>query len=114
VRLRDLYEGTLTYRELAGYVQGLSPQSRVRTALSDGIPEPRREELMLADLFDMLQRINWTIEAVNATSPPKRPKPYPRWWLRGAKNRKAPDAQRKARLEAARARAQARRTQPKT
>jgi hypothetical protein len=95
-------------------VQGLPPQSRIRTALNDGAPEPRREELTLADLFDMLQRVNWTIQAVNATSPPKTPKPYPRWWLRNAKNRKAPDAQRAARLEAARARAQARKSQLKT
>jgi hypothetical protein len=114
VRLRDLYQGGITYRELAGYVQGLPPQSRVRTALNDGTPEPQHEELLLADLFDMLQRVNWTIQAVNATSPPKMPKPYPRRWLRSTKNRKAPDAQRTARLEAARARARARRAQLKT
>lgn len=59
----------------------------------------------------MLQRINWTIQAVNATSAPKSPKPYPRWWLRNGKARKAPDKKRLSRLEEARARARDRKTQ---
>lgn len=106
VRLRHLYTGEMTWRELASYVQGLPPDSRVRTALNDGRPEPTGEQLLLADVFDMLQRVNWTLQAVNSDpkkQPPKPPKPYPRWWLAAAST-KAKGGDRLARLEAGRTR----------
>ena len=49
VRLRDLYTGDLTWRELISYVDGLPPGSRVRTALNDGRTEPTPEAALLAD-----------------------------------------------------------------
>ncbi|MCX4801789.1 hypothetical protein OG594_09010 [Streptomyces sp. NBC_01214] len=96
----------MTWRELASYVQGLPPDSRVRTALNGGRPEPTGEQLLLADVFDMLQRVNWTLQAVNSDPKkqlPKSPKPYPRWWLASATG-KAKGGDRLARLEAGRTR----------
>lgn len=102
----------MTYRELAAYVQGLSPHARTRTALRDGRQEPNGEEILLADLFDMLQRLNWTLEAVNAEKkPPKPPKPYTRWWLAPKGEKSRDNSQRLARLEDARLRAAERKRQ---
>jgi hypothetical protein len=113
VRLRHVYTGEMTWRELASYVQGLPPDSRVRTALNGGRPEATGEQVLLADVFDMLQRVNWTLQAVNATKEskaPKPPKPYPRWWLASGAA-KVPDEQRRHRLERARERARDRKRQ---
>ncbi|MFI5985037.1 hypothetical protein ACIBEA_29750 [Streptomyces sp. NPDC051555] len=98
----------MTWRELASYVEGFSAQARIRTVLNEGKPEPTGEQLLLADLFDMLQRLNWTLEAVNSEKgkPPKQPKPYPRWWL--TKSSKSGSEDRVVRLEAARERKRAR------
>lgn len=103
----------MTWRELSSYVQGLPPHARVRTALREGREEPTGEQVLLADVFDMLQRVNWTLQAVNAgdkAKAPKPPKPYPRWWLTSAPARAA-DAQRLERLERARERARDRKKQ---
>ena len=97
----------MTWRELASYVQGLPPDSRVRTALNGGRPEPTGEQVLLADVFDMLQRVNWTLQAVNASKEPKAPKPYPRWWMRAGSDGPR-DEKRLARLEEARQRARER------
>lgn len=108
VRLRDLAAGDLTYRELASYVHGLSPQSATRTALNEGRPEPTGEQVLLADCFDMLQHIDWHVQASSASKKselPKKPKPYPRWW-RGvaARQQKRHSPQRIARIADARRR----------
>lgn len=106
VRLRDLYTGQLTWRELLSYVDGLPPGSRVRTALNGGRPEPTAEAVLLADIFDMLQNVDWHIVASNVdkkTNLPKTPKPYPRWWMKAPRS-KTDGGERVARLEAARAR----------
>lgn len=103
----------MTWRELSSYVQGLPPHARVRTALREGREEPTGEQVLLADVFDMLQNVNWTLQAVNVTDKskaPKPPKPYPRWWLASASS-KAPDAKRLERLERARERARDRKRQ---
>lgn len=102
----------MTWRELSSYVQGLPPHARVRTALREGREEPTGEQVLLADVFDMLQRVNWTLQAVNASKDkaPKPPKPYPRWWLASGPGR-APDKQRLERLERARERARDRKRQ---
>ncbi|MBT2477651.1 hypothetical protein [Streptomyces sp. ISL-94] len=103
----------MTWRELSSYVQGLPPHARVRTALREGREEPTGEQVLLADVFDMLQHVNWTLQAVNVSDKsktPKPPKPYPRWWLASTSS-KAPDAQRLERLERARERARDRKRQ---
>jgi hypothetical protein len=98
----------MTYRELASYVQGLSPQSRTRTALNDGLVEPSPETVVLADVFDAITIHDWHFAAVNTDDKkpsPKRPKPYPRWWTAGtAKTKPAQSSQRVARIEDARRR----------
>ena len=110
VRLRDLTNGNLTYRELASYVQGLPPQSRTRAAVNDGVLEPTQEAVVLADIFDAISIQDWHFVSANAEEnkpKPKRPKPYPRWWIDGAGSGRAkpqPAAQRVARLEDARRR----------
>ncbi|MFF5703391.1 hypothetical protein ACFY7H_12920 [Streptomyces sp. NPDC012794] len=103
----------MTYRELASYVQGLPPHARTRTALREGRQEPNGEEILLADLFDMLQRLNWTLMAVNAdkSKAPKPPKPYARWWLAPEIGKGADNGPRLARLEDARRRAAERKRQ---
>ncbi|WP_411102439.1 hypothetical protein [Streptomyces sp. cmx-4-9] len=106
VRLRDLFTGDLTWRELASYVDGLPPGSRVRTALNDGRAEPTAEAVLLADVFDMLQNVDWHIVASNIdkkSNLPKIPRPYPRWWMKPARS-KTDGSERVARLEAARER----------
>ncbi|MFG2748006.1 hypothetical protein [Streptomyces xanthophaeus] len=110
VRLSDLYTGRLTWRELLSYVEGLPPTSRLRTALNGGRPEPSAEAVLLADIFDMLQNVDWHIVASNVdkkSNLPKTPKPYPRWWMKPSRP-KADGGERVARLEAARARRRAR------
>lgn len=105
MRLRDLTNGDLTYRELSSYVQGLPPGSATRTALNEGTPEPTGEQVMLADLFDAVALLDWHFVLANAEekkAKPKRPKPYPRWWQQQPKRRKSP--QRIAKLEDARRR----------
>lgn len=106
VRLKQLYTGELTWRELASLVQGLPPNSRLRTALNEGRAEPTAEAFLLADIFDMLQNLDWHLVASNVdkkTNLPKTPKPYPRWWLKTPASAKT-DADRVVRLEAARTR----------
>ncbi|WP_331445869.1 hypothetical protein [Streptomyces xanthochromogenes] len=110
MRLRDLYTGDLTWRELSTYVRGLGPQSRLRTALNAGRVEPTGEQVLLADLFDMTQHVDWHIQAANATKKselPPQAKPYPRWWETD-KRRRQHSPQRRARLEDARRRSQER------
>lgn len=109
VRLKHLYTGELTWRELASLVEGLPPSSRLRTALNQGRPEPTPEAVLLADVFDMLQNVDWHVQASNVDKKanlPKVPKPYPRWWLKAPAKAKSED--RIARLEAARERKRAR------
>lgn len=95
----------MTWRELAAYVHGLPAQARIRTVLNDGNPEPTGEQVLLADVFDMLQHVNWTMQAANVgkkSDVPKPPKPYVRWWITAASKPGGED--RVARLEAARER----------
>jgi hypothetical protein len=109
VRLRHLFTGEMTWRELASYVAGLSPQAATRTALNGGITEPTGEEIVLADLFDAVTTLDWHFAMANADekkAKPKRPKPYPRWWVKQASGRKSPE--RLARIEDARRRKRAR------
>lgn len=106
IRLKQLYTGELTWRELGSYVDGLPPGSRVRTALNGGRTEPTAEAVLLADIFDMLQNLDWHIVASNIdkkSNLPKTPKPYPRWWMKPTRS-KADGSERVARLEAARER----------
>ncbi|MEW2578340.1 hypothetical protein [Streptomyces syringium] len=109
-RLRHLYTGELTWRELSSLVRGLSPQSATRTALNHGRPEPTGEQVLLADLFDITQHLDWHVQAANVAKRsdlPKKPKPYPRWW--DTTPRRTNSSQRVARIEDARRRAAARR-----
>ena len=102
----------MTWRELGVYVRRLPPDSATRIALNDGRPEPSGEQVLLADCFDMLQHIDWHIQASNVSKKselPKKPKPYPRWWETGKRPAKKPNSpQRVARIEDARKRAAAR------
>lgn len=98
----------MTWRELAAYVDGLPPQSRVRTALRGGTVEPTGEEILLADVFDAVTAADWHFVAANTDSKkpqPKRPKRYPRWWEKPDRSdtRKV-SAERVARIEDARRR----------
>lgn len=111
VRLRHLYTGDLTWRELVSLVQGLPAHTLTRTALNDGKPEPTAETILLADVFDMLQHVDWHVQAQNAEKKsqlPKKPKPYPRWWDTG-RGRKQHSPQRQARIKDAQRRAAERR-----
>lgn len=111
MRLRHLYTGELTWRELISLVQGLPAHALTRAALNDGKPEPTAETIVLTDVFDMLQNIDWHIQAQNAekrSQLPKKPKPYPRWWdTRRGKKHVTP--QRQARIKDAQRRAAERR-----
>jgi hypothetical protein len=105
VRLRDLYAGDLTWRELSSYVRGLSPESATRTAVNGGIPEPTGEQIMLADLFDAVSTLDWHFALANTDEKqrkPKQPKPYPRWWAK--QNSRSSSPERLAKLEDARRR----------
>lgn len=82
-------------------------------AVNDGKPEPTPEVVLLADVFDMLQHIDWHIVASNVLKKsdlPKKPKPYSRWWEDGKPQRQH-SPQRVARIEDARRRAAERRRQ---
>ncbi len=98
MRLRHLYTGEMTWRELRVYIRGLPPTSRLRAALA-GHPAWSQAEYLLADIFDALASANWQ-RAGDRTA--KRPRRYPR------PNPKA-DPRREAAAAAARERAQAHR-----
>lgn len=90
-------------------MQGLPPQSRTRTAVNQGRVEPSDETVVLADLFDAMSTFDWHFVTANSDEnkpKPKRPKPYPRWWIdgAGAGQAKQSSSQRVARLEDARRR----------
>ncbi|GGP56065.1 hypothetical protein GCM10010214_31610 [Streptomyces abikoensis] len=87
VRLRDVFTGELTWRELSSLVHGLPPASATRTALNEGTPEPSGEEIVLADLFDLVQHLRWDVEYAASGKKPTAPKPYPRRWARHARRR---------------------------
>jgi hypothetical protein len=111
IRLRELFTGGMTWRELGVYVRAMPVDSATRTALNDGRPEPTGEQVLLADVFDVLQNVDWHIVASNASKKselPKRPRPYPRWWDAGPRKPQH-SPQRVARIEDARRRAAARR-----
>jgi hypothetical protein len=104
-----LYTSELTWRELSSYVAGLSPQAATRTALNDGVPEPTGEQILLADVFDAVAINDWHFSAANTAEnkpTPKKPAPYPRWWLKQRQDKNTP--QRLAKLAAARQRRQER------
>lgn len=106
VRLRALFTGGLTWRELGVLVRALPPDSATRTAMNDGTPEPSGEQILLADLYDLLQRLDWHTVAAQATKKselPKKPKPYPRYWDPGH-GRKRQSPERVAKLDDARRR----------
>ncbi|MEV7364243.1 hypothetical protein ACWENS_10740 [Streptomyces sp. NPDC004532] len=105
VRLQHLFTGELTWRELSNLVRGLPPGSATRTALNDGALEPTPEAALLADLFDAVTILDWHFVSANADDKkpkPKKPKPYPRWWVKQARPKNSP--QRLAKLEDARRR----------
>jgi len=111
IRLRALFTGEMTWRELGVYLRALPADSATRTAMNDGKPEPTAETVVLTDVFDMLQNIDWHIQAQNAEKKsqlPKKPKPYPRWWDTG-RGRKRHSPQRQARIKDAQRRAAERR-----
>ncbi|MEU9470417.1 hypothetical protein AB0D78_28135 [Streptomyces avermitilis] len=83
MRLRGLFTGDLTYRELSNLVRGLSPGSATRLALNDGVPETTGEQILLAELFDAIATLDWHFMLANSDDKkpkPKPPKRYPRWW----------------------------------
>ncbi|MFD0384693.1 hypothetical protein ACFQ2B_27960 [Streptomyces stramineus] len=78
--------------------------------LNHGRPEPTGEQVLLADVFDMIQHLDWHVQAANVAKRsdlPKRPKPYPRWWDTTSRRTHSPE--RVARIEDARRRQSARR-----
>lgn len=86
MRLRDLFTGGLTWRELSNLVRGLSPQSATRTALNGGHVEPSHEVAVLADVFDAVSYLDYHFVSANTDEKkPKPPKPYPRWWVQSKK-----------------------------
>lgn len=101
MRLRHLYTGELTWRELGVYLRGLPPASRLRAALT-GSPPWTTGDHILADVYDVLTGANWQ-RSGDRTLP--RPKPYPR---PGHNARRDEAAHRRAR-DAARERARAHR-----
>lgn len=107
MRLRDLYTGGLTWRELSNLVRGLSPTSATRTALNGGIVEPSHEEVLLADLFDALTILDYHFCSANTDEKKvrliKMPKPYRRRWL-GQADDSGNSEKRAAKLEDARRR----------
>lgn len=114
IRLRELFTGGMTWRELGVYVRGLPPESAARTAMNGNLPEPTQESLLLADVIDAVQWVRWQIAAQNVDKEsklPKPPRPYPRWWdpKRGGKKKDSPE--RVARIEDARRRAAERKRQ---
>jgi hypothetical protein len=107
VRLRELFTGGMTWRELGVYLRGLPPDSATRTAMSDGVPEPTPEAALLADVIDAVQWVRWQIAAHGVEKEsqlPKQPRPYPRWWD-PERGRKKNSPERVARIEDARRRA---------
>lgn len=78
VRLKQLFTGGLTRRELLVYLKGLPATSRLRTALRGGEPAWGLAEYQLADIFDALARGNWQRGNAGAKSPGPQPPPYPR------------------------------------
>lgn len=113
VRLRHLFTGELTWRELSNLVAGLSPQSATRTALRGGLVEPTGEEILLADLFDAISVADWHFVTANSDEKkpkPKAPKRYPRWWEKpGQQKASKGSPERVARIEDARRRQRERR-----
>ena len=104
MRLRGLFTGDLTYRELSNLVHGLSPGSATRLALNDGVLDATGEQIILADLFDAVSILDWHFTLANSDekkAKPKPPKKYPRWWER-QKPKNSP--QRIAKIEDARRR----------
>lgn len=96
MRLRHLYTGELTRRELLVLVRGLPPTSRLRVAMDGGRAPWTAEQYQLADLYDLLAGANWQRANQGAKTPGPRPKPYPRPVT-------AADRAREAALEARRA-----------
>jgi hypothetical protein len=86
-------------------VQGLSPESATSAAVNGGIPEPSGEQILLADLFDAVSTLDWHFALANSDdkkAKPKKPKPYPRWWVKQTGRSSSPE--RLAKLEDARRR----------
>jgi hypothetical protein len=75
VRLKHLFTGELTWRELGVFLRGLPPASRLRTALNGGQPAWTGEQYILADIFDALAQANWQR---GGDAKKRLPKSYPR------------------------------------
>lgn len=107
MRLRELFTGEMTWRELGVYLRGLPPGSATRIAMNEGMPEPTQESILLADVIDALQAVRWQVAAHGVEKEsqlPKWPRPYPRWWD-PERGRKKNSPERVARIEDARRRA---------
>jgi hypothetical protein len=78
VRLRHLYTGELTWRELGVLVRGLPPTSRLRAAMAGGQPQWSMSDYLLAGAVDALVAANWQRANSGSKSPSPRPKPIPR------------------------------------
>lgn len=59
MRLRQLFTGELTWRELGVYIRGLPPTSRLRVAMAGGTPQWTLSEHLLAGAVDLLAAANW-------------------------------------------------------
>ncbi|MFD8596966.1 hypothetical protein ACFV1L_18390 [Kitasatospora sp. NPDC059646] len=99
MRLKHLFTGELTWRELRSLIRGLPPTSRLRTAIA-GRPAWGMTEYLLADLFDVLATANWQRAGDRTAS---RPRPYPRPVVRDHQADAAKDKARAAARERARA-----------
>ncbi|MFF0389680.1 DUF5361 domain-containing protein [Kitasatospora sp. NPDC004615] len=103
VRLRHLFTGELTWRELRSLIRGLPPTSRLRTAIA-GRPLWTATEYLLADVFDVLAAANWQRTGDKSAA---KPKPYPRPVVRDQQADAAKDQARAAARERARTHQQA-------
>lgn len=75
MRLRGLFTGDLTWRELGVLIRGLPPTSRLRQAIAGGAQPWTVTDYLLANVHDVLTAANWQRSGEGKS---KYPKPLPR------------------------------------
>lgn len=76
---------SLSWEALGAYLRHLSPESATVSELNPTVSSwgtRTRTNVLLADLYDLLQQVNANLVAVGSHKKPKPWKPYPRPWAK--------------------------------
>lgn len=74
----DLWRGRISPRRMAVLIAALPPDSATRQAQNSRRPLWTTTDYLLADVYDAVRWLNWTIIAQQSKRRPDIPVPYPR------------------------------------